>query len=161
MDGVRLTVHVVQTLPAECVQQKATALARRAHSLAREHGVASSDRAYALLANNLSGYQTVVSKFINEVFAICGGVFPGFPLAILSLCRQTNNVGIADRLCEHFRGSAKLVRGILHAWPRRTIISYSWFRVKSGACDDASGRAVVTLRDVHHDDSKSRRWEQP
>merc|ERR1719230_1103788 len=101
--GVQITEEVVQTLLAECVRQKDTALAQRVERLARENGVALSDQTYAMLVKSMSGDPALVSKLFNETLARCGEVGPDFALAILAFCSQTKNIGMADKLYEHLQ----------------------------------------------------------
>jgi len=101
--GVQITEEMVQTLLAECVRQKDTALAQRVERLAREHGIALSDQTYALLVKSLSKDATLVSKFLEEALAHCAEIGPDFSLAILSFCSQTRNVAMADKLYENLQ----------------------------------------------------------
>merc|ERR1719161_3200484 len=103
LEGMPLTEEIVHMLLAECARQTDTSLTQRVEELARKHGVIFSDQSYGLLVRGYAGDPSRVNALLNELLARGVGVTPDFALAVISVCSQTADVAMADKIYEHLK----------------------------------------------------------
>merc|ERR1719421_2283771 len=101
LEGMLLTEEIVHLLLAECARQTDTLLTQRVEELARKHGVTFSDQSYGLLVRAYAGDPSRVNALLNELLARGVGVTPELALAVISVCSQTADVAMADKIYEH------------------------------------------------------------
>jgi len=103
LEGMPLTEGIVHMLLTECARQTDTSLTQRVEEFAHKHGVTFSDQSYGLLVRGYSGDPSRVNALLNELLARGVGVTPDFALAVISVCSQTADVAMADKIYEHLK----------------------------------------------------------
>merc|ERR1719443_2567380 len=101
--GMPLTEEVFHTLLTECARQSDTSLTKRVEDLARKHGLSFSDQSYGLLVRAYAGEPSRVCALLDEQVARGANVTPEFALAAISICGQTADVAMADKIYDNLK----------------------------------------------------------